>query len=65
MTYVNKKKERITQPLNSAMESSNSEMSKRLRYTKDILTHMQTGGQETTSPSSVLKNNENNKDPNR
>jgi len=26
--------------LNSALESNNAEMTKRLKYTKDILTHM-------------------------
>jgi polo-like kinase 1 len=40
VTYVNKRGERSTYPLNSALESSNAEMSKRLKYTKDILTHM-------------------------
>jgi polo-like kinase 1 len=40
VTYVNKKAERITMPLNHALESNNAEMTKRLKYTKDILTHM-------------------------
>lgn len=40
VTYVNKRGERLTYPLSSAMESSNLEMAKRLKYTKDILTHM-------------------------
>lgn len=40
VTYVNKKGERITYPLTTALESTNVEMSKRLKYTKDILTHM-------------------------
>lgn len=40
MTYVNKKGERQTLPLNQALESNNAEMTKRLKYTKDILTHM-------------------------
>lgn len=40
VTYVNKRGERSTYPLNSAMESANVEMVKRLKYTKDILTHM-------------------------
>jgi len=40
VTYVNKRGERNTYPLNTAMESSNLEMVKRLKYTKDILTHM-------------------------
>lgn len=40
VTYVNKRGERSTYPLNSAMDSANLEMVKRLKYTKDILTHM-------------------------
>jgi polo-like kinase 1 len=46
VTYVNKRGERSTYPLNSAMDSANLEMVKRLKYTKDILTHMlnQNGG---------------------
>lgn len=40
VTYVNKKGERQTLPLNHALESNNAEMTKRLKYTKDILTHM-------------------------
>jgi polo-like kinase 1 len=45
VTYVNKRGERTTYPLSSALESTNLEMSKRLKYTKDILTHMlNTGG---------------------
>ena len=40
VTYVNKKAERNTFSLQMALESSNAEMTKRLRYTKDILTHM-------------------------
>lgn len=38
--YVNKRGERQSFPLSNAMESSNLEMVKRLKYTKDILTHM-------------------------
>lgn len=40
VTYVNKKGERQNYTLQTALESSNAEMTKRLRYTKDILTHM-------------------------
>lgn len=40
VTYVNKKQERSTYDLSSALESTNYEMTKRLKYTKDILTHM-------------------------
>ncbi len=40
VTYVNKKGQRNSYPLNSAMDSNDKEMVKRLKYTKDILTHM-------------------------
>lgn len=40
VTYVNKQALRSTHPLTSALESNNMEMAKRLKYTKDILTHM-------------------------
>ena len=40
VTYVNKKGQRNTYPLTTALESTNVEMAKRLKYTKDILTHM-------------------------
>lgn len=61
VTYVNKKMERLTYPLSNALESNNSEMTKRLKYTKDILTHMLnlnqgansgTGGASTTTRAS-------------
>ncbi len=45
VTYVDKKGERHCYPLNSALESGNQEMTKRLKYTKDILTHMLSGSQ--------------------
>ncbi len=40
VTYANKRGERTTYPLSTALEMSNYEMTKRLKYTKDILTHM-------------------------
>lgn len=40
LTYVNKKTERSNYPLATALESSNIEMTKRLKYTKEILAHM-------------------------
>ena len=40
VTYLNKKGERSQYPLASALESTNQEMAKRLKYTKDILTNM-------------------------
>ena len=44
VTYVNKQGERETFPLASALESTNLEMSKRLKYTKDILSHLLNNG---------------------
>ena len=46
VTYCNKKGERMTYPLSTALEMSNYEMTKRLKYTKDILTHMLTMNQQ-------------------
>jgi polo-like kinase 1 len=43
VTYVNKAGERNTYPLPTALDSSNAEMSKRLKYTKDILSQMVAG----------------------
>ena len=40
VTYVNKKGERNTYPLATALESTNLEMTKRLKYTKEILSSM-------------------------
>lgn len=40
VTYSNKKGEKATYELKGALESNNYEMSKRLKYTKDILAHM-------------------------
>lgn len=40
VTYVNKKGQRSKYPISNALESDNSEMAKRLKYTKEILTHM-------------------------
>ena len=37
---MNKKGENSTYPLETAMESSNPQLTKRLKYTKDILTHL-------------------------
>lgn len=51
VTFLNKQQERLYYPLAQAMNSKNTEMTKRLKYTKDILTHL-------------LKNNQNNKEQN-
>jgi polo-like kinase 1 len=51
VTYVNKKGERTTYTLSNAFESTNQEMSKRLKYTKDILTHMLNNNNKGTGSS--------------
>eukprot|EP00826_Nyctotherus_ovalis_P020229 TRINITY_DN1633_c0_g2_i3.p1 TRINITY_DN1633_c0_g2~~TRINITY_DN1633_c0_g2_i3.p1 ORF type:complete len:511 (+),score=164.90 TRINITY_DN1633_c0_g2_i3:498-2030(+) len=57
VTYLNKKGGKATYPLSSALESTNAEMTKRLKYTKEILTHMLTGNQPKSSSSKVSINN--------
>ena len=42
VTYMDKKRQLSTYPLNTALESNNYEMTKRLKYTKQILMHMLT-----------------------
>ena len=54
VTYVNKKGERQTLPLNHALESNNAEMTKRLKYTKDILTHMLNNNNNNNAAGSKL-----------
>ena len=49
VTYVNKKGERQSYPLSSALESTNAEMAKRLKYTKEILTRMLNQNQNTAA----------------
>lgn len=46
VTYVNKKGERSVMPLSAALDSSDAEMTKRLKYTKDILTTMLNNGNQ-------------------
>ena len=43
VTYINLKGERSEYPLATALDSKNAEMAKRLKYTKEILTHMLNG----------------------
>ena len=38
--YTNKKGEKIVYPLENALNSSNFKMNKRVKYTKQVLTHM-------------------------
>jgi polo-like kinase 1 len=60
VTYVNKKGERLTYPLSNALESNNSEMTKRLKYTKDILTHMLNLNQGTSGTGGVTTSTQRN-----
>ena len=44
VTYTNLKGEKSEYPLATALDNKNAEMAKRLKYTKEILTHMLNGG---------------------
>ena len=59
VTYCNKKGERMTYPLSTALEMSNYEMTKRLKYTKDILTHMLTMNQQKIAQKNQNSNQDN------
>ena len=43
VTYVTKAGERVVQPLNAPIESTQPEMAKRLKYTKHVLTRLLSG----------------------
>ena len=72
VTYANKRGDRTTYPLSTALEMSNYEITKRLKYTKDILTHMLNMNQQrnaqknqnssTQDNTKSSKNNDNGKD---
>ena len=64
VTYCNKKGERQTYPLSTALEMSNYEMTKRLKYTKDILTHMLTMNQQKNAQRNQNNNQDNYKSNN-
>ena len=55
VTYVNKNGERMTYQLINALKMADYEMTKRLKYTKDILTHMLTMNQ--LKKSQISQNN--------
>ena len=66
VTYMDKKRQISTYPLNTALDSDNYEMTKRLKYTKQILMHMLTakshaGGQQPAGniTSSTVKHSSN------
>ena len=64
VTYCNKKAERVTYPLSTALEMSNYEMTKRLKYTKDILTHMLSMNQQKNAQRNQGSNQDNYKSNN-
>jgi polo-like kinase 1 len=51
VTYMDKKGQLSTYPLNTALDSNNYEMTKRLKYTKQILMHMLTSKSHGQQPS--------------
>jgi polo-like kinase 1 len=57
VTYVNRKGQRATYPLTTALESTNIEMAKRLKYTKDILTHMLSASQPRQASGIIMITN--------
>lgn len=44
VTYINTKGEKFRYMLSNALEEKNPEMVKRLKYTKEVLTHLANGG---------------------
>ena len=60
VTYTNKKGEKIVYPLNNALNSSNFEMNKRVKYTKQVLTHMMNANkQKKENKESEIKESDN------
>jgi len=57
--YVNKKQERTSFPLATAFENKNPEISKRLRYAKEILNQMLGEREDFKQRLGVINNNEN------
>ena len=56
VTYMDKKGQLSTYPLNTALDSNNNEMTKRLKYTKQILMHMLTSRSHGTGQQSNVTN---------
>ena len=56
VTYTDKKGQLSTYPLNTALDSSNYEMTKRLKYTKQILMHMLTAKSHVNGPQQASGN---------
>ena len=56
VVYANKKGDRATYPLDTALKSDNTEMTKRLTYTKDLLTRMLSAGRTKSGPVEGMQN---------
>ena len=61
VTYVNKQAQRLLFPLGQALESRNAEMSRRLKYSKDLLTQM-VNLQNNLNNNNIDTNQKNNQD---
>lgn len=57
VTFVNKKGERSKCPITSALESENTDLTKRLKYTKEILTLMLNNNRNTGGNVNVMNSN--------
>lgn len=57
VTFVNKKGERIKCPIASALDSDNSDLTKRLKYTKEILTLMLNNSRSGTGNANIMNSN--------
>ena len=55
VTYVNKVGERTTLKLSEALESSNEEMTKRLKYTKEILVQISSNNGGKRKKKSIVR----------
>ncbi|EGR28317.1 protein kinase domain protein, partial [Ichthyophthirius multifiliis] len=62
VTYVDKKGNRLNFPLSTALDNSNMEMQKRLKYTKEILTSLLSNQRNNNEKKSYGQNNFQNQD---
>ena len=53
--YINAKGEKSEYPLATALDSKNVDMAKRLKYTKEILTHMLNGTTPSTNNAELIR----------
>lgn len=57
VTFVNKKGERIKCPISSALDSENTDLTKRLKYTKEILTLMLNNNRTGNGGNNIINSN--------